>query len=168
MAPPVSTQSFVRAPDGVEPKKVPQKTVYTGAKIPAIGLGTFGSDRVSGEKIAKAVLGAASVGYRHFDCAAVYGNENLIGFSLRKILEGGVGREELWITSKLWNDKHAEGDVIAAFEKSLHDLQLDPIHGHRIGPEQQRLRLPDELRIPGEGAAVVDGSDPVHDVEHGL
>ena len=63
MAAPVSTQSFARAPDGVEPKKVPQITVYTGAKIPAIGLGTFGSDRVTGEQIAEAVLGAACVGY---------------------------------------------------------------------------------------------------------
>ena len=125
MIPVAAPQSFTRAPDGLEPEKVPHKIVYTGAKVPAIGLGTFGSDRISGEQIAEAVLGAASVGYRHFDCAAVYGNENLIGHSLRRILEGGVSREELWITSKLWNDKHAEEDVIPAFEKSLQDLQLD-------------------------------------------
>ena len=120
-----SIKSFSPAPDGVDPRKIPNKILYTGSKIPAIGLGTFGSDRISGEQIAEAVLGAAAVGYRHFDCAAVYQNENLIGHSLRKILEGGVPREELWITSKLWNDKHAEGDVIPAFEKSLKDLQLD-------------------------------------------
>lgn len=125
MTPFAPTQSFSHALDGVDPKTVPHKIVYTGAKIPAIGLGTFGSDRISGEQIAAAVLGAASVGYRHFDCAAVYGNERLIGHSLQKILEGGVTREELWITSKLWNDKHAEEDVIPAFEKSLQDLQLD-------------------------------------------
>src|SRR5271157_5418537 len=125
MTPFAPTQLFSHAPDGVDPKTVPHKIVYTGAKIPAIGLGTFGSDRISGEQIAAAVLGAASVGYRHFDCAAVYGNERLIGNSLQKILEGGVPREELWITSKLWNDKHAEEDVIPAFEKSLKDLQLD-------------------------------------------
>ena len=120
-----SIKSFSHAPDGVDPRKIPNKILYTGSKIPAIGLGTFGSDRISGEQIAEAVLGAAAVGYRHFDCAAVYQNENLIGHSLRKILEGGVPREELWITSKLWNDKHAEEDVIPAFEKSLKDLQLD-------------------------------------------
>ena len=125
MTPFAPTQLFSHAPDGVDPKTVPHKIVYTGAKIPAIGLGTFGSDRISGEQIAAAVLGAASVGYRHFDCAAVYGNERLIGNSLQKILEGGVPRKELWITSKLWNDKHAEEDVIPAFEKSLQDLQLD-------------------------------------------
>ena len=120
-----STHSFVLASDGVDPNGVPQKVLRTGAKIPAIGLGTFGSDRISGEMIAEAVLGAAAVGYRHFDCAAVYGNEDLIGRSLRLIIEGGVSREELWITSKLWNDKHGEDDVVPAFEKSLQDLQLD-------------------------------------------
>jgi alcohol dehydrogenase (NADP+) len=118
-------KSFTHAPDGVDPQKVPQRTLHTEAKIPAIGLGTFGSDRISGEQIAETVLGAAAVGYRHFDCAAVYGNEHLIGHSLREILEGGVPREELWVTSKLWNDKHAEKDVIPAFEKSLRDLQLE-------------------------------------------
>jgi alcohol dehydrogenase (NADP+) len=125
MTPLAPGQLFSRATDAVDPGRVPYKIAYTGAKIPAIGLGTFGSDRRSGEEIAEAVLGAASVGYRHFDCAAVYGNERLIGHSLQKILKGGVPREELWITSKLWNDKHAEEDVISAFEKSLNDLQLD-------------------------------------------
>lgn len=119
------TQLFAPASDGVDPSSVPQRVLSTGAKIPAIGLGTFGSDRITGEEIAEAVIGAASVGYRHFDCAAVYGNEDLIGHSLRRIIEGGVPREELWITSKLWNDKHGEDDVISAFEKSLKDLQLD-------------------------------------------
>jgi alcohol dehydrogenase (NADP+) len=109
----------------VDPKKVPFMKTYTGAKIPAIGLGTFGSDHVSGEQIAEAVLGAAEVGYRHFDCAAVYGNEHLIGKSLKAILNGGVKREDLWITSKLWNDKHDEADVIPECEKTLKDLQLD-------------------------------------------
>jgi diketogulonate reductase-like aldo/keto reductase len=113
------------APDGVDPAKVPTRNLYTGAKIPALGLGTFGSDRFSVEQIAAAVLEAASVGYRHFDCASVYGNEHLIGRSLRAIQEGGVRRGDLWVTSKLWNDKHGEADVIPSCEKSLRDLQLD-------------------------------------------
>nr|MDO8083638.1 aldo/keto reductase [Candidatus Sigynarchaeum springense] len=116
---------FAIAADGVDPKIVPSRILRTGAKIPAIGLGTFGSDRVPGEDIAAAVLGAAEVGYRHFDCAAVYGNEHLIGRSLKAIMDGGVKREDLWITSKLWNDKHGEADVIPACEKTLKDLQLD-------------------------------------------
>ncbi|MFC1712494.1 aldo/keto reductase [Candidatus Poribacteria bacterium] len=117
--------AFRPATDGVPSESVPTKTLYTGATIPTIGLGTFGSDHVSDSEIAEAVLGAAEVGYRHFDCAQVYGNEKEIGYALRSIQEGGVPREELWITSKLWNDKHAEEDVIPTCKQSLVDLQLD-------------------------------------------
>jgi diketogulonate reductase-like aldo/keto reductase len=92
--------------------------------MPAIGLGTFGSDHASGEEVAEAVRGAAAVGYRHFDCAAVYGNEDLIGKAFQEMIAGGLKREELWITSKLWNDKHAEEDVIPTCEKSLADLRV--------------------------------------------
>jgi diketogulonate reductase-like aldo/keto reductase len=117
--------TFTIADDGVDPRQVPQRTLWTGKKMPAIGLGTFGSDRFSGEDIAKAVIGAAEVGYRHFDCAKVYGNEHLIGASLETIQAGGIPREELWVTSKLWNDKHAPVDVIPTFMESLRDLRLD-------------------------------------------
>ena len=116
---------FRIAPDGVDPDLVLGRTVHSGTTIPAIGLGTFGSDRFSGEQIARGVLDAVSVGYRHIDCAAVYGNEHLVGRALTAILQGGVKREELWITSKLWNDRHAEEEVIPACRKSLEDLQLD-------------------------------------------
>src|SRR5215510_6953041 len=109
-----SPETSAPTSDGVDPKRVPQKILPTGAKIPVIGLGTFGSDRIPGPQVAEAVLGAAAVGYRHFDCAAVYGNEDLVGHSLRRIIEGGVPREELWVTSKLWNNKHGEQDVIPA------------------------------------------------------
>jgi diketogulonate reductase-like aldo/keto reductase len=93
--------------------------------MPAVGLGTFGSDHVSPRQVAEAVKGAAEVGYRHFDCASVYGNEAEIGASFEAILRSGVKREELWITSKLWNDMHGEEDVIASCRKSLKDLRLD-------------------------------------------
>ena len=93
--------------------------------MPAIGLGTFGSDHVTADEIAAAVKGAAAVGYRHFDCASVYRNEDRIGFALQELIAGGIPREELWITSKLWNDKHAEADVIPSCRQSLADLQLD-------------------------------------------
>jgi diketogulonate reductase-like aldo/keto reductase len=109
----------------IDPNLVPYRTLYTGARLPAIGLGTFGSDRYTAPEIAEAVLGAAAIGYRHFDCAAVYGNEKEIGVSLQKIMKGGIQREEIWITSKLWNDKHAQEDVIPACQQTLHDLQLE-------------------------------------------
>jgi alcohol dehydrogenase (NADP+) len=117
--------SFAIAADGVDPAQVPQRVLWTGARMPAIGLGTFGSDRFSGEDISAAVIGAAEVGYRHFDCASVYGNEHLIGASLERIMAGRVPREDLWVTSKLWNDKHDPFDVGPALKKSLADLRLD-------------------------------------------
>ena len=109
----------------IDPNLVPYRTLYTGAKIPAVGLGTYGSDRFNADEIAEAVLGAAKIGYRHFDCAAVYGNEKEIGVSFQKIMSSGIQREELWITSKLWNDKHAEEDVIPACQQTLEDLRLE-------------------------------------------
>jgi alcohol dehydrogenase (NADP+) len=121
----MTAQSWTIAPDGVNPGKVPQRTLHTGAKMPAVGLGTFGSDRFSGEDIAEAVKGAISVGFRHIDCAAVYGNEHLIGKSLQEVMQAGIKREELWITSKVWNDMHGDGDVLLSCAKSLRDLKLD-------------------------------------------
>jgi diketogulonate reductase-like aldo/keto reductase len=93
--------------------------------MPAIGLGTFGSDHVSASEIAKAVRGAISAGYRHLDCASVYGNEAQIGAALKQLFNRGLRREELWIVSKLWNDKHAEDDVIPSCRQSIADLQCD-------------------------------------------
>ena len=63
-------RAFKPAPDGVDPKRVPKKKTFTGAEMPAVGLGTFGSDRFSGDEIAGAVLEGAEAGYRHFDCAS--------------------------------------------------------------------------------------------------
>ncbi len=111
----------------IDPAVIPQRTLSTGATMPAIGLGTFGSDHVTPDQVAQAVRGAAAAGYRHFDCASVYGNEPEVGAALRAVVEDGVRREELWITSKLWNDKHGEDDVIASCRKSLADLHLETL-----------------------------------------
>jgi alcohol dehydrogenase (NADP+) len=108
----------------IDPATVPQRRLYSGARMPAIGLGTFGSDHVSPHQVAVAVENAGTMGYRHFDCASVYGNEDRIGPALGAIMQRGVKREELWITSKVWNDKHAEKDLMLSCEKSLTDLQL--------------------------------------------
>ena len=58
----------------IDPTTIPQRTLYTGAAMPAIGLGTFGSDHVTPAQVASAVKGATAAGYRHFDCASVYSN----------------------------------------------------------------------------------------------
>lgn len=111
--------------DGVDPGMVPQRTLYTGAAIPCIGQGTFGNDRFSPDEIAMSVLGGLSVGYRFIDCAAVYGNESQIGRVLEHAVKGGVPRSELFITSKLWNDRHLPQDVLPTLKQSLRDLRLD-------------------------------------------
>ena len=117
--------TFAIAPDGVNPAAVPVRTLHTGAKIPALGIGTFGSDRFSADEVAGAVLGAISVGYRHIDCASIYGNEREIGESLRTAMQGGIKREELFVTSKVWNNMHGDGDVLLSLAQSLKDLRLD-------------------------------------------
>lgn len=91
--------------------------------MPGIGLGTFGSDKYSPSQVAEAVRHAASVGYRHFDCASVYGNEKEIGGAFGSVMHDGVRREDLWITSKVWNDRHR--DVASSCEDSLRDLRLE-------------------------------------------
>lgn len=113
--------------DIINPSLVPQRILRSGDKMPAIGMGTFGSDRFSPEDIAAAVKGAAETGYRLFDCAAVYGNEELIGEVFEQVMQGGIKREELFITSKVWNDMHARGDVLLSCAKTLKDLRLDYI-----------------------------------------
>lgn len=108
---------------GVDPASVPQRTLASGARVPALGLGTFGSDHVSPQEVADAVRYAASIGYRHFDCASVYGNEDRIGATFAELFRSAYKREDFWITSKVWNDRH--DDVRASCEKSLHDLRLE-------------------------------------------
>ncbi|MGV3614208.1 MAG: aldo/keto reductase [Fimbriimonas sp.] len=98
----------------------PTRRLSSGAEIPILGLGTFGSDKYSPAQVAAAVDEAIGIGYRHIDCAAVYGNEPEVGAALAGT---GLDREALWITGKLWNDRHADPE--AACEDSLRDLGID-------------------------------------------
>jgi alcohol dehydrogenase (NADP+) len=107
----------------IPPEQVPSRRLPSGAEIPAIGLGTFGSDRYGAARVAAAVGDALDIGYRHIDCAAVYGNEPEIGDVLASHTRRGLPRESLWLTSKLWNDSHHR--VAEACEQSLRDLQLE-------------------------------------------
>ncbi len=92
-------------------------------QMPMLGLGTWKSK--PGE-VYQAVKEAIKTGYRHIDCAPIYGNEPEVGKAIKEcIKEGLVEREELWITSKLWNNAHAPEDVTPALKETLADLQLD-------------------------------------------
>ncbi len=94
-----------------------------GDEMPAIGLGTWKSGK---EEVKEAVKFALNNGYRHIDCAATYGNEDAVGEAFSEVFnEGKIKREEVWITSKLWNNAHKKEDVIPALKKTLKDLQLD-------------------------------------------
>ena len=116
---------FTPDPEGVSPEAIPSKRLYTGDEIPVIGLGTFGSDHVSADQVAQAVRQAILLGYRHIDCASVYGNEHKIGPVLSELMEGGLDRKELWVTSKIWNNMHGQGQVLESCKKSLSDLKLE-------------------------------------------
>lgn len=92
-------------------------------QMPILGLGTWKS--APGE-VYTAVKEAVKMGYRHIDCAAIYGNEKEIGQALSELIqEGVVKREELWITSKLWNNGHGKDNVVPELKQTLADLQLE-------------------------------------------
>ena len=92
-------------------------------KMPVVGLGTW---KVPPHEVGPAVREAIKLGYRHLDCASIYGNDREVGQSIEEcFLEGLVSREDLWVTSKLWNNAHARKDVPEALKKTLSDLRLD-------------------------------------------
>jgi alcohol dehydrogenase (NADP+) len=108
------------------------KTLYfqNGDAFPAFGLGTYLSKK---NDVYNAVVEAIRIGYRHIDCASIYGNEAEIGRALQfAMTEGLVSREELFITSKLWNSNHAPERVEAAIRRTLADLQLDYLNLYLI------------------------------------
>lgn len=113
------------ATGGVDPARVPALRLASGALMPAIGLGTFGSDRYGPAEVADAVRKGLAAGARHVDCASVYGNEREVGAALREAGDRGLPRSDVWVTSKLWNDMHAPSDVVRSCERTLQDLALD-------------------------------------------
>ncbi|MBW2223691.1 MAG: hypothetical protein DRH23_09755 [Deltaproteobacteria bacterium] len=91
--------------------------------MPALGLGTWKSEP---DEVYRAVRSAIEVGYRHIDCAAIYQNETEVGRALTDAFQAGdAKREEVWVTSKLWNDSHAPEHVRPAIQTSLKKLQLE-------------------------------------------
>ena len=110
----------------INPADVPKVKFYTGEEVPCVGMGTFGSDRFTAEQVSNAVAGAIRCGYRMFDCAACYGNEDQIGEVFKAAFEEGVvERGDLYIMTKVWNDMHDR--VEESCRKSIADLQCEYI-----------------------------------------
>lgn len=137
-----------------------------GDTVPAIGLGTWKAE--PGE-VGQAVEKALEAGYRHIDCAAIYRNEAEVGEALQRVFSRGeIRREDVHITSKLWNNAHLKDDVAPALEKTLSDLKLDYLDLYLIHwpvafrsglegfPESESDFLtPDEAPVSGTWAAML-------------
>ena len=97
--------------------------VHGSGAMPALGFGTLIPDPVATRQATKAALEA---GFRHFDCAERYRNEDAVGEALQEVFEAGkIRREDVFVTTKIWNTNHRPERVNAAFEGSLRRLQLD-------------------------------------------
>ncbi|MCS4488630.1 aldo/keto reductase [Streptococcus sciuri] len=111
-------------------------TLNNGKTIPAIGFGTFKAR--DGEEAYKSTLSALQAGYRHIDTAAIYGNEESVG---RAIKDSGLERDELFITTKLWNTAHTKQEAHQALNASLSKLGLDYVDLYLVHwPNPKSLR----------------------------
>jgi diketogulonate reductase-like aldo/keto reductase len=123
-------------------------TLRTGDEMPALGLGTW---KIARDTCAETVHAAIAAGYRHLDCACDYGNEVEVGQGIaRAIDEGLVGREDLWITSKLWNTYHAPEHVEPAIRRTLSDLGVDYLDLYLVHFPIPLRFVPFEERYPPE------------------
>lgn len=123
-------------------------TLRTGDALPSVGLGLWKVDKPD---VPGLVRDAIEVGYRHFDSAADYGNEVETGAGLKAALDAGLcQREDLWITSKLWNTYHQRDHVRHACERSLADLGLDYLDLYLIHFPISLKYVPFEVRYPPE------------------
>lgn len=136
---------------------IPTLTVGADGQMPVIGLGLWKIDK---DKVADAVVEAIRAGYRHLDSACDYGNEKQVGEGIRRAIgEGLCTREELWVTSKLWNTYHHPDHVIMAMDQSLEDLGLDYLDLYLVHFPIALEFVPFETRYPPEW--VHDPSDDI-------
>jgi len=99
-------------------------TLHNGVEMPWFGLGVFKVE--DGPELVEAVKSAIKAGYRSIDTAAIYGNEKAVGEGIRAgIKEAGISREDVFITSKVWNSDQGYETTLAAYEESLKKLELD-------------------------------------------
>lgn len=123
-------------------------TLVSGDRLPAVGLGLWKIPRPDTAALVRAAIAA---GYRHFDAACDYGNEREAGVGLQAALAAGLcRRDELWITSKLWNTYHRAEHVRMACERTLRDLGVDHLDLYLIHFPIALEFVPFERRYPPE------------------
>jgi len=150
--------SFAAKPAAITSPSRKAHALDNGDSMPLLGLGTWKSD--PGE-VYVAVREAIRIGYRHIDCAALYGNEAEIGHALRDaIRDGELTRQDLWITSKLWSNAHGRGNVEPALRKTLKDLGLEYLDMYMI---HWPIPLKPSAVLPGSAADFLPLAEaPVH------
>ncbi len=127
---------------------IPCQDVGSSGKMPLIGLGLWKIDKST---VADVVFDAISAGYRHLDSACDYGNEKEVGVGIKRAIDAGLcTREELWITSKLWNTYHHPDHVIMAMDQTLSDLGLDYLDLYLVHFPIALEFVPFETRYPPE------------------
>ena len=127
---------------------IPALKLATGDRLPCVGLGSWKLPKPSAAEV---VVEAIRAGYRHFDCACDYGNEAEIGDGLSAALKQGLcRRDDLWVTSKLWNTYHARQHVRPAVERSLRDLKLDYLDLYLMHFPIALKFVPFDVRYPPE------------------
>ncbi len=127
---------------------IPTLDVGADGQMPLIGLGLWKIDK---PLVADAVVDAIRAGYRHLDSACDYGNEKEVGEGIKRAIDEGLcTREELWITSKLWNTYHHPDHVVMAMDQTLHDLGLDYVDLYLVHFPIALEFVPFETRYPPE------------------
>ncbi|MCA9438334.1 MAG: aldo/keto reductase, partial [Candidatus Omnitrophica bacterium] len=118
----------------------------SGRQLPTVGLGLW---KIGRQAAADVVEQAIEIGYRHLDSACDYGNEAEVGEGIKRSLDSGaVKREDLWVTSKLWNTYHRAEHVRPALERTLSDLKLDYLDLYLIHFPIAQKFVPFEKRYP--------------------
>eukprot|EP00992_Anisonema_acinus_P010457 TRINITY_DN6599_c0_g1_i1.p1 TRINITY_DN6599_c0_g1~~TRINITY_DN6599_c0_g1_i1.p1 ORF type:complete len:342 (+),score=90.76 TRINITY_DN6599_c0_g1_i1:55-1026(+) len=129
-------------------------SLASGTKMPVVGFGTW---KIPKETTAAAVEQALRAGYRNIDCACDYGNEVEVGIGLKNAFEAGVcKREDVFVTSKLWNTYHSKEHVKLACQRTLKDLGLDYLDLYLIHFPISLKFIPFEVLYPPEWVDVTE------------